>query len=98
MEMNTSHRNQRTRQNSGTVDGTGARRRTTAMRGALSVAASVAVVGGMVVVASGAAAVSQTVVSLVFDNNTVSEYTLGFQQALQPRGVTGTFFINSGNI
>ncbi|MEP6527389.1 MAG: chitobiase/beta-hexosaminidase C-terminal domain-containing protein, partial [Nocardioidaceae bacterium] len=43
-----------------------------------------------------AQAATTTVVSLTFDNNTKSQYTLGFQQALQPHGVAGTFFVNSG--
>lgn len=92
--MATSHRNHSNCQG----DDAGPSRFGAGVRGVLSVAASAAVVGGMVVVAPGAAAVSQTVVSLAFDNNTVSEYTLGFQQALQPAGVTGTFFVNSGTI
>ncbi|MDQ1715456.1 MAG: hypothetical protein QOC60_1401, partial [Frankiaceae bacterium] len=42
------------------------------------------------------AAPGQSVVSLDFDGNTISQYTLGYLQALQPHGVKGTFYINSG--
>jgi len=38
-----------------------------------------------------AVAATSTVVSLAFDNNTLSQYTLGYQQALQPHGVNATF-------
>lgn len=38
------------------------------------------------------------VVSLNFDNNLVNQYTLGFQQALQPAGVSASFYINSGTV
>src|SRR6266699_71080 len=44
------------------------------------------------------AAVTPTVVSLTFDNGTASEYTLGYQQALQPNGVNATFYVNSGTV
>ena len=39
-----------------------------------------------------------TKVSLTFDNGTISQYTLGYQQALQPHGAHATFFVNSGNV
>jgi peptidoglycan/xylan/chitin deacetylase (PgdA/CDA1 family) len=39
-----------------------------------------------------------TKVSLTFDNGTISQYTLGYQQALQPHGAHATFFVNSGTI
>jgi peptidoglycan/xylan/chitin deacetylase (PgdA/CDA1 family) len=39
-----------------------------------------------------------TKVSLTFDNGTVGQYTLGYQQALQPHGAHATFFVNSGTI
>jgi peptidoglycan/xylan/chitin deacetylase (PgdA/CDA1 family) len=45
-----------------------------------------------------AAMAIQTVVSLTFDNGAVSQYTLGYQQALQPQGVKATFYINTGVI
>src|SRR6266566_8321441 len=44
------------------------------------------------------AATTPTVVSLTFDNDTISEYTLGYQQALQPHGVNATFYVNSGTV
>jgi peptidoglycan/xylan/chitin deacetylase (PgdA/CDA1 family) len=43
-------------------------------------------------------AATPTVVSLTFDNDTSSQYTLGFQQALQPNGVNATFYVNSGTV
>lgn len=49
-------------------------------------------------VAQTTSAASSIVVSLNFDNNAVSEYSLGFQDALQPAGVNATFYINSGTI
>lgn len=53
---------------------------------------------GVALIAPAASAATLTAVSLSFDNNTVSEYTLGYQNALQPAGVNGTFYINSGTI
>jgi peptidoglycan/xylan/chitin deacetylase (PgdA/CDA1 family) len=44
------------------------------------------------------AATTPTVVSLTFDNGTVSQYSLGYQQALQPHGVNATFYVNSGTV
>ncbi|HET9897523.1 MAG TPA: polysaccharide deacetylase family protein [Streptosporangiaceae bacterium] len=43
-------------------------------------------------------AASPIVVSLNFDNNLANQYTLGFQNALQPAGVSATFFVNSGTV
>jgi peptidoglycan/xylan/chitin deacetylase (PgdA/CDA1 family) len=43
-------------------------------------------------------AATSTVVSLNFDNDTYSEYTLGYTDALQPAGADATFYINSGTI
>ena len=45
-----------------------------------------------------ARAASGTVVSLAFDDNTASQFTLAFQQVLQPNGVTASFFVNSGTV
>jgi Polysaccharide deacetylase/Chitobiase/beta-hexosaminidase C-terminal domain len=62
---------------------------------------SVAVVlaaSGMVITPTVAAAASKTVVALTFDNGNNSQYTLGYQQALQPHGVNATFYVNSGSI
>ncbi|HXJ65949.1 MAG TPA: polysaccharide deacetylase family protein, partial [Actinomycetota bacterium] len=44
------------------------------------------------------AATGPTTVTLTFDNNTISQYNLAFQQALQPHGAHATFFINSGTV
>src|SRR5215469_8664723 len=43
-------------------------------------------------------AASTVVVSLNFDDSLVSGYTMGFQHALQPAGVSATFYINSGTV
>jgi peptidoglycan/xylan/chitin deacetylase (PgdA/CDA1 family) len=51
-----------------------------------------------VAVPAAAPAATQTVVSLTFDNGSISQYTLGYQQALQPHGATATFLVNSGNV
>lgn len=48
--------------------------------------------------AQATSAATSIVVSLNFDNNLASLYTLGFADALQPAGVNATFFINSGTI
>jgi peptidoglycan/xylan/chitin deacetylase (PgdA/CDA1 family) len=60
---------------------------------------------GMVVVATSAltlaapaSAATPVVVSLAFDDNTANQFTLAYQQALQPRGIPATFFVNSGTI
>jgi len=58
----------------------------------------VAAVVGAIYLLPMAQAASQTVVSLTFDNGAISEYTLGYQQALAPHGVAGTFFVNSGTV
>src|SRR5437763_4539183 len=77
------------------------RRRGQVRRTRLPAAAfSVLVAAGAGAVAAGAAVSggTQTVVSLTFDNDTLSQYTLGFQQALQPKGVPATFYVNSGTV
>jgi peptidoglycan/xylan/chitin deacetylase (PgdA/CDA1 family) len=38
-----------------------------------------------------------TVVSLTFDDGDQSQYTLAFQRALQPHGMRGTFYVNTGH-
>jgi len=53
---------------------------------------------GDIATAPQAAAVSVTKVSLTFDNNTISQYTLAYQQALQPHNAHATFFVNSGTV
>lgn len=61
-------------------------------------AAAIATSGLAAVPATTAAAASGTVVALTFDNNTLSQYTLGYQQALQPHSVNATFYVNSGSV
>ena len=69
------------------------RARLTGLAGLLALAAGV--LQGIPVAS---AATTPTVVSLTFDNDTISEYTLGYQQALQPHGVNATFYVNSGTV
>jgi len=45
-----------------------------------------------------AAAAVATKVSIDFDGNAISQYTLGYQQALQPHSATATFYVNSGTV
>ena len=54
----------------------------------------------MLVLAGGASsgAATTTVVTLTFDNNTISQFSLGYTQALQPHGAPATFYVNSGTI
>ncbi len=60
--------------------------------------AVIAASGMAAVPGSPAVAAGGTVVALTFDNNTLSQYTLGFQQALQPHGVNATFYVSSGSV
>jgi peptidoglycan/xylan/chitin deacetylase (PgdA/CDA1 family) len=53
---------------------------------------------GALVAIPPAAAATGTTVTLNFDNNTLSQYTLGYQQALQPHGVSATFYVSSGSV
>jgi peptidoglycan/xylan/chitin deacetylase (PgdA/CDA1 family) len=53
---------------------------------------------GLTLTAQAATAAAAPVVSLNFDNNLSSQYTLGYQDALQPAGVNATFYINSGTM
>jgi len=56
------------------------------------------VLGTLPILALPALAATQTAVSLTFDNGSISQYTLGYQQALQPHGAKATFFVNSGTV
>jgi len=53
---------------------------------------------GVAFAAPAAQATGSTAVALTFDNNTLSQYTLGYQQALQPHGVNATFYVSSGSV
>ncbi len=53
---------------------------------------------GVAFAAPAAQAAGSTAVALTFDNNTLSQYTLGYQQALQPHGVNATFYVSSGSV
>jgi peptidoglycan/xylan/chitin deacetylase (PgdA/CDA1 family) len=57
-----------------------------------------AVVAGLLYGAPSALAATQTAVSLTFDNGSISQYALGYQQALQPHGAHATFLVNSGTV
>jgi hypothetical protein len=64
-----------------------------------SVFAALALAIAIAIVGTGAATSATTVnVVLEFDNNSISQFTLGYQQALQPHGAKGTFFVNSGTV
>jgi peptidoglycan/xylan/chitin deacetylase (PgdA/CDA1 family) len=67
-------------------------------RSAAALFAALAVVAGFAATSPAAQAAGGTIVSLNFDNNTTSQYTLGWQQALQPAGVTATFYVSSGSV
>jgi peptidoglycan/xylan/chitin deacetylase (PgdA/CDA1 family) len=56
------------------------------------------VLGALGLSAPPAHAAVSTVVSLTFDNNTISQYTLAYQQALGPHNMQATFYVNSGTI
>ena len=58
----------------------------------------VLLLGVLPLVAVPASAAVQTTVALTFDNGSISQFTLGYQQALQPHGAKATFFVNSGTI
>jgi peptidoglycan/xylan/chitin deacetylase (PgdA/CDA1 family) len=45
-----------------------------------------------------ATAASPTIVSLTFDDGTVSQYTLAWQRAIAPHGMNVTYFVPSGKI
>jgi peptidoglycan/xylan/chitin deacetylase (PgdA/CDA1 family) len=70
------------------------RTRLTAWGSALVLAAGLTAVAAPVA----ASAATQTAVSLTFDNGTISQYTLGYQQALQPHGAHASFLVNSGTV
>ena len=55
-------------------------------------------VSGLALAAPSATAATTTLVALTFDNNTSGQFTLGYQQALQPHGVPATFYVNSGTV
>ncbi len=73
--------------------------RTTRKRSLVSLAGAAALVAGLIqFVAPPAGAATQSLVSLTFDNNSISQYNLGYLQALQPHGAHATFFVNSGTV
>ena len=74
------------------------RRHSRGIRGAVALLAVLAAGAWGLVATPAAVAATGTTVSLTFDNNTLSQYTLGFQQALQPAGVTATFYVSSGSV
>ena len=53
---------------------------------------------GVALAAPPALSATTTTVALTFDNGANSQYTLGYQQALQPHGVNATFYVNSGTV
>ena len=75
-------------------------RPTTTRRGWIRgiVASCVVALGLPAISALPVAAVSAVKVSLVFDNGSITHYTLGYQQALQPHAAKATFLVNSGTV
>lgn len=69
------------------------RRRATWIRVACALTLAAA---GAAASATGASASGTVAVSLNFDNSMANEYTLGFQDALQPASVNATYYVNSG--
>ena len=73
--------------------------RTTGKRSLLPLASAVALAAGLIqLVSPPAGAATSSIVSLTFDGNNISQYNLGYLQALQPHGAHGTFFVNSGTV
>src|ERR1700740_450998 len=62
------------------------------------VAAAVLAIGGLVAVGGPTRAAGTTAVTLEFDNGSVSQFTLGYQKALQPHAAHATFFVSSGTV
>ncbi|MDQ1730863.1 MAG: hypothetical protein QOK10_1022, partial [Pseudonocardiales bacterium] len=63
----------------------------------LRLAVPLALIAGLLPALAGpAAAATTTRVSLEFDNANVSQYNLGYLQALQPHGANATFLVQSG--
>ncbi|HET9658051.1 MAG TPA: chitobiase/beta-hexosaminidase C-terminal domain-containing protein, partial [Kineosporiaceae bacterium] len=54
--------------------------------------------GGLAALASPARAAGPVRVVLEFDNNAASQYTLAYQQALQPHGASAMFYISSASV
>jgi peptidoglycan/xylan/chitin deacetylase (PgdA/CDA1 family) len=59
---------------------------------------TLSLVGGLLSIATQASAVGAVTVSLAFDDNTTSEYTQAYLQALKPHNVHATFFVKSGSV
>jgi peptidoglycan/xylan/chitin deacetylase (PgdA/CDA1 family) len=75
------------------------RARTNRKRSLLALVSVTALMVGIVQLAVPAlGAATRTLVSLTFDNGTISQYNLGYLQALQPHGAHGTFFVQSGTV
>src|SRR3954465_2651953 len=54
--------------------------------------------GGLAAFALPARAAGPVRVVLEFDNASISQFTLGYQQALQPHAANATFFVSSGTV
>src|SRR5439155_4820999 len=91
----TMKRHCRTRAHPMRVVGARARRRQSVLCLAGS---SLLMLGLMQLLAVPSSAATQSTVSLTFDGNNISQYNLGYLQALQPHGAHGTFFVNSGTV
>jgi peptidoglycan/xylan/chitin deacetylase (PgdA/CDA1 family) len=80
------------------VRATRSRRRRRPRAGRAVLAVSALALGFVQLVAPPAGAATTTLVSLAFDNGSISQYNLGFVKALQPHNATATFFVNSGTV
>jgi peptidoglycan/xylan/chitin deacetylase (PgdA/CDA1 family) len=64
----------------------------------VTVSATLLATGLIASVPAASAAANPTIVSLTFDDGTVSQYSLAWQRAMGPHGMDATFFVPSGNI
>jgi peptidoglycan/xylan/chitin deacetylase (PgdA/CDA1 family) len=91
--------NSRTREESESNPGVCGKERSDVYRSASRIGVcAVLVVGALGLAATPAYAAVSTVVSLTFDNNTISQFTLAYQQALVPHNMDATFYVNSGTV
>jgi peptidoglycan/xylan/chitin deacetylase (PgdA/CDA1 family) len=64
----------------------------------MSLLVTVALVLGLLTFSIPASAAGPVVVSLTFDDNTISQYNLAYVQALKPHNAHATFFVKSGSV
>ena len=64
----------------------------------MSLLVTVSLVLGLLTFSIPASAAGPVVVSLTFDDNTISQYNLAYLQALKPHNAHATFFVKSGSV